>query len=258
MPRLLVLISFLRLTLLSTAYVVPQFLGVVRGFRALEIGQTLVWVAAPQLFVCGLAGYLMRRIDPRIVACTGFLLVSIACLMVAYGLTPLWGTDQFLPSQLVQAVGQGFALSGTVFFAILHLRPQDALTFGAAIQVARLMGGEIGTAFIATFVRIREQIASHLLGLHVQLGDAEAIRRIETYAAATASVGDPQSAPLRGASVLAGVVRQLATTQAIIDAMVLIAALTAATMILIVTRRAAPSGPASHVPLWRAQRVQEP
>jgi len=247
MPRLIALISFLRLTLLSTAYLVPQFLGVVRGFRALEIGQTLIWVAIPQLLVCGLGGYLLRRVDPRVVASAGFLLVSVACLMVAYGLTPLWGSDQFLASQLVQAVGQGFALSGTVFFAILHLRPQDALTFGATLQVARLMGGEIGTAFITTFVRVREQIASNLLGLHVQSGDGQVLQRIEAYAAATAgAAADTQSAPARGAAALAGVVRQLATTQAIIDAMVLIAALTAITLIIIVTRRAAPLGPASH------------
>ena len=46
---LLVLVSFLRLTILSTAYVIPQFLQTVRGFRALEVGETLVWIAAPQL-----------------------------------------------------------------------------------------------------------------------------------------------------------------------------------------------------------------
>lgn len=253
LPRLLVLVGFLRLTILSTAYIVPQFLIAVRGFRAIEIGQTLVWIAAPQLLVCLLGGYLLRRSDPRLVASAGFICVCCACLMVAYQLTPLWGTDQFLPSQLVQAVGQSFALSGVVFFAVLHLRPQDALTFGAAIQVARLMGGEIGQAFITTFVRVRGQVASNLLGLHVQIGDGRTIQRIQAYAAATASAGDPQSGPVRGASVLASVVRQAALTQGIIDSLVVIAGLTAFTLILIVTRRAAPPGPASHVPLFRAR-----
>ena len=253
MPRLLVLVGFLRLTLLSTAYVIPQFLGVVRGFRALEIGQTLVWIAVPQLFICWLAGYLLRRSDPRIVASIGFLLICTACLMVAYGLTLLWGTDQFLPSALVQAVGQSFALSGTIFFAVLHLRPQDALTFGASIQVARIMGGEIGSAFIATFVRVREQVASNLLGQHLNAGDGTLLARVQAYATATANAGDPQSGPVRGAATLARVVQQLATTQAIIDALIVLAAATAITLILIVTRRAAPIGPASHVPFFAAR-----
>jgi DHA2 family multidrug resistance protein len=247
LPRLLVLIAFLRLTILSTAYAIPQFLQVVRGFRALEVGQTLVWIAVPQLLVCLAAGYLLRRTDPRLIASVGFLCICIACLMVAHGLTPLWGTDQFLPSQLLQSVGQSFALSGTIFFAILHLKPQDALTFGAAMQIARLMGGEVGQAFITTLIRVREQVASNLLGLHVQIGDAQTIQRIQTYAAATARAGDPSSAPARGAAVLGNVVRSVATTQGIIDGFVVIAALTAFTLILIVTRRAAPTGPASHV-----------
>jgi len=247
LPRLLLLIAFLRLTILSTAYAIPQFLQVVRGFRALEVGQTLVWIAVPQLLVCLAAGYLLRRTDSRLVASIGFLCICFACLMVAHGLTPVWGTDQFLPSALLQAVGQSFALSGTIFFAILHLRPQDALTFAAAVQVARLLGGEVGTAFIATFIRVRGQIASNLLGQHVQIGDGQAIRRLQTYAAVTAPAGDPASASARSADVLSSVVHSSAVTQGIIDAFVVIAALTAVTLILIVTRKAAPPGPAAHV-----------
>ncbi len=258
LPRLLTLIGFLRLTILSTAFVIPQFLGVVRGFRAIEVGQTLVWIAAPQLFVCLLGGYLLRRSDPRLVASFGFICVCCACLMVAHGLTPEWGTDQFLPSQLLQAVGQSFALSGTVFFAVLHLRPEDALTFGAATQVARLMGGEVGQAFITTFVRVRSQVASNLLGLHVQIGDSQVIQRVQAYAAATARAGDPSSASSRGASVLGSVVHAMAITQGIIDALVVIAALTALTLILIVTRRAAPLGPASHMPLFASRPAPPP
>jgi DHA2 family multidrug resistance protein len=257
MPRLLVLVAFLRLTILSTAFIIPQFLGAVRGFRAIEVGQTLVWIAAPQLLVCFLGGYLLRRSDPRLVASAGFLAICCACLMVAYNITPLWGTDQFLPSQLVQAVGQSFALSGVVFFAVLHLRPQDALTFGAAIQTARLMGGEIGQAFITSFVRIRSQVASNHIGQHIQVGDSQLTQRLQAYAAATANAGDPQSGPARGAAVLGNIVRQAAVTQGIIDSLVFIAALTAITLLIVVTRRAAPLGPATHVPLFRARSAPE-
>ena len=55
----------------------------------------------------------------------------------------------------------------------------------------------------------------------------------------------------RGAGVLANVVRQSAVTQGIIDSLVVIAAMTALTLLLIATRHAAPLGPASHVPLFR-------
>jgi DHA2 family multidrug resistance protein len=258
LPRLLILVGFLRLTILSTAFLIPQFLITVRGYRALEVGQTLIWLAMPQLFICFMAGYLMRRVDPRFVASCGFILICVGCLMVAHGLTPNWGTDQFLPSQLVQAVGQSLALSGTVFFAILHLRPQDALTFGAAVQTARIMGGEVGLAFITTLLRVRGQVASNLLGQHVQVGDVQVLQRIQAYGAATARAGDPGSASARGAAVLNGIVHATAVTQAIMDAFVVLAGATAITVMLIVTRRAAPRGPASHVPFFRRRADAAP
>ena len=250
LPRLLMLIALLRLTILSTSYLIPLFLGAVRGFRALEVGQTLIWIAAPQLVICPLAGLMLRRSDPRLVASIGFIFISVACLMVAHGLTPIWGSDQFLPSQLLQAVGQSFALSGVVFFAVLHLRPQDALTFGASIQVARLLGGEIGTAFVVTFARVRGQVASNLMGLHVQSGDGQVIQRLHGYAAVTARAGDPESGVIRGASMLGSVVRSMATTQAVIDTFVTVGALTAVALILATAHKPAPLGPASARPLF--------
>ena len=250
MPRLLLLIAFLRLTILSTAYLIPQYLGAVRGFRALEVGQTLVWIAAPQLIFCPLAALMLRRTDPRLVSSIGFIFVSLACLMVARTLTPQWGSDQFLPSQLLQAVGQSFALSGIVFFAVLHLRPQDALTFGAAIQAARLMGGEIGLAFITTLVRVRSQTASNLIGQHIEAGAGPVVQRLQAYAAATARAGDPASGPARGAAILGNVVRSTAATQGVIDGFVVISGLTALALMIVVAHKPAPIGPASHLPLF--------
>ena len=178
LPRLLLLVAFLRLTILSTAYLIPQFLTTVRGFRAPEVGETLVWIAAPQFAVCALAGFLLRRFDARLVASGGFILIAVACLDVAHGLTAVWSSDQFAHSLLWQALGQSLALSGVVFYAVLHLDPKDALTFGGAIQTARLLGGEIGTALTATLVRVRGQIASNELGLHVQSGDPAVLQRL--------------------------------------------------------------------------------
>jgi MFS transporter, DHA2 family, multidrug resistance protein len=251
MPSQFMLIAFLRLTILSTAYLIPLYLGSVRGFRALEVGNTLIWIAAPQLIVCLLAALMLRRSDPRLVASIGFIFISIGCLMVAYNLTPFWGSDQFLPSQLLQAVGQSFALSGVIFFGILHLRPQDALTFGAVLQTARLLGGEIGSAFVTTLARVREQVASNLIGQHLQLGDAAVIQRVRAYGVVTTRVLDPIGAVSRGQQVLGNVLRVAATTQAVIDGFVAVGVLTALALLIVVFRSAAPQGPASAPPLFR-------
>jgi DHA2 family multidrug resistance protein len=258
MPSQFLLIAFLRLTILATAYLIPLYLGSVRGFRALEVGQTMIWIAAPQLIVCLLAALMLRRTDARLVASIGFIFISIACLMVAYNLTPIWGSYQFLPSQLLQAIGQSFALSGVVYFGVLHLKPQDALTFGAMLQTARLMGGEIGTALVTTLTRVRAQVASNLIGQHVLVGDPQVIQRVRAYGAATTRVSDPVAAIARGELVLGNVVRSAATTQAVIDSFVVIALLTAVALLVVVFRSAAPEGPASAPKLFPVRGADPP
>jgi DHA2 family multidrug resistance protein len=258
MPSQFVLIAFLRLTILSTVYLIPLYLGSVRGYRDLEVGDTLIWIAIPQLVFCPLAALMLRRSDARLVSSIGFIFISVACLMVAYNLTPIWGTQQFLPSQLLQALGQSFALSGVIFFGILHLKPQDALTFGAVLQTARLMGGEMGTAFVTTLARVREQVASNFIGLHVQAGDPQVLQRIQRYGSATTHVIDPTGAAQRGALVLGNVVRAAATTQSVMDCFVIIALLTAIALLIIVTRSTAPEGPASARPLFPIGQSRAP
>jgi len=258
LPYLFLLIGFLRLTILSTAYLIPLYLGAVRGYRALEVGQTLVWIAVPQLIVCPLAAFMLRRFDARLVSSLGFIFIAVACLMVARGLTPLWGSDQFLASQLLQAVGQSLALSGIVFFVVLHLTLRDALTFGSVLQTARLMGGEVGQAFIVTLVRVRSQTASNLIGLHVQAGDSEVVQRLRIYAAIAGRGADPYSGQYRADAVLSAVVRSAATTQSVIDGFIVISMLTALCLMILVAHGPAPLGPATHVPPFPRARTRPP
>jgi MFS transporter, DHA2 family, multidrug resistance protein len=247
---LLLMVGFLRLTILSTSFLIPQYLQNVRGFRALEVGQTLVWIAIPQLIICPITAVMLRRSDSRLVSAIGFILISLACLQVADGLTALWGSDQFLPSQLMQSIGQSLALSGVVFFGVLHLKPDQALTFGGALQTARLMGGEIGLAFVTTLTRIRTQTASNTIGLHVQTGDGDVIQRLRNYAAiASQASSDPGAAFARATAILGNAVRNAASTQGIIDAFIVVGALTAIALLLAVLHKPAPEGPASHLPL---------
>jgi len=254
MPYLLFNIAILRLSILSTAYLIPYFLGGVRGFRALQIGDTLIWIAAPQLIVCPFAAFMLRRADPRIAASFGLCLVVAACMSVAYGLTPVWGSDQFLISQLMQALGQSLALSGIVFLGVLNLRPQDALTFGASLQIARLFGGELGSSLIATVARMREQRASNLLGLHVQRGALDVVQRLTAYSGFAAHSGRPAiAAPL----LLGNEIRTVATTQATIDGFVAVAACVVVGLLVIaVVLPAPPRTAASYIPLFRRETIK--
>lgn len=255
LPLLLMLVAEVRLASLGTAYLVPQYLIAVRGFRAPEVGDVLIWVAIPQLVAAPLAAILLRTVDPRWVASTGLLLIGGACFGIADGLTTQWSADQFLFGQLVQALGQTLAISAAIFVGALHLRPADAPTFGAMLQVARLFGGELGLALVVTVVRKSEQVASNLIGDHVVAGSVATLGRLQAGAAALATHSASGSETVaRSTALLAQSVRTQANLQSFIDGFQFIAASTvfALALLLFLTRH--PPGPAA--PSFRQLRLR--
>ena len=258
LPLLMLLITLLRLAILSTSVLLPQFLATVQGYRALETGPALLAIAVPQLAIAPLAGLLLRRLDARWLMATGFAVVGLACWLVSLELTRDWVTINFLPSQAMQAIGQTLAMSAVIFFSMLHLRPADAMTFGVILQTARLFGGEAGAAMISTFLRMREQVESNLIGLHVQSGSMLTMERLQNYAAAVQarSTGNSE-ARARAVELLFQAVRTQANVQSYVDGFALVALIMVATLALVALLGAAPDGPASPLPLLRTDAKEQ-
>lgn len=216
-PLLVFLITFFRFLILSTSFLIPQYLTVVQNYRAMETGGVLLWIALPQFLLAPLVATILRFVDARVPLAFGFALIGCACFMAGQ-ITQDWAGADFLPSQIVQAVGQSFALTSLVWFFLKHLQPSEALTFGALLQTGRLFGAEVGSGFVQTFLRVREQVYSNLIGLHVSSGSLYTVERVQDYALAVAgrSVGPPQ-ATARGTALLARAVQSQANVLAYID-----------------------------------------
>ena len=213
---LLVLAGF-RFIILSTAYIIPNYLQSVQNFRELQVGPVLLWIALPQLLIVIPLGALLSRVDARWVLAFGSTLIGIACLM-GTNLTSDWATDDFLASQVLQAIGQSFALSAVVVLAVQSMNPADALTIGALLQTSRLFGGEIGTAFMQTFVRVREQTHSNLIGLHIDSLAPLTTDRLALYRGVVATHGsDLAAASARATDLLAAAVAKQAAVLSYID-----------------------------------------
>jgi DHA2 family multidrug resistance protein len=221
-PLLFLMITFFRFAILSTAYLIPQFLTVVQNYRAIEVGGVLLWIALPQFLLAPMVSTLLRFVEPRLLLALGFALIAAACFMAGQ-LTRDWIGDDFLPSQIVQAVGQSLLLTSLVWFFLKHLEPSEVLTFGAVLQTGRLFGAELGSAFVQTFVRVREQVYSNLVGLHVTVGSVATDQRLLDYAHAVngRSVGPP-AASARATGLLAHAVQIQASVLAYIDGFMVI------------------------------------
>jgi MFS transporter, DHA2 family, multidrug resistance protein len=217
LPLLFLFISFFRFVILSTSYLIPQYLTTVQNYRAIEIGGVLKWIALPQFLTAPTVATILRFVDARFTMAFGFALVGCACFMAGQ-LTHDWVGTDFLPSQLLQSVGQSFGLTSLVWFALKHLDPSQIFTFGALLQTGRLFGAQLGSAFVQTLVRTREQTYSNLIGLHINTGSLLTDQRLQDYAKAVAdrSTGEPQ-ANARAIALLARSVQNQAYVLAYID-----------------------------------------
>jgi len=221
-PLLFLLNAFFRFVLLSTSYIIPLYLTTVQNYRAIEVGSVLIWIALPQFLMAPVVATALRFVDARLTIALGFAFVGAACFMGGQ-LTQAWVGEDFLPSQIVQAMGQSLGVTSLIWFFLRHLDPREMLTFGAVLQTGRLFGGELGAAFVQTFVRVREQTYSNLVGLHVTAGSFATDQRLRDYARAVTarSIGQGE-ARARATALLARSVQTQANVLAYIDGFMVI------------------------------------
>ena len=60
-----------RMTIISSTLLLPQFLSAVQGFRPVQTGPALLATVVPQLAYASLAAVMLRRIDARIMLASG-------------------------------------------------------------------------------------------------------------------------------------------------------------------------------------------
>jgi DHA2 family multidrug resistance protein len=233
-------VVFFDFAILAPVFLLPNYLGSIKGYLPLQTGPVMLWAALPQCIFGLLAMYLLKYIDARLILTGGFTLIAIACLMNAQ-LSAAWSGANFLPAQAVMSVGLALGFNALVGAIILELvnsgaltHPIDGLTFGGFFQTVRLFGGQIGTALMVHFLSVREQFHSNILGLGVQLGNTATRQHIFILSAAM----DPHSTGTRvaigkGLEILDLQVRRQALTLAISDSFRLIAWSSACILIVI-------------------------
>ena len=130
----------LRFCLLTILVLIPGYLGAVQGYRPLETGRVLLWLAVPTLVMGVCAARVMKWVDGRLVAALALAAVATACLMNAR-LTSAWAADQFWWPQLVLACGLACLFVGQIGLIVQTAidsgaltRPIDVMTFAAFFQ----------------------------------------------------------------------------------------------------------------------------
>ena len=215
---------------LATIVLVPNFLGTIQHYRALETGHALAWVAAPMFAVVWLVAFTIIYTNSRLVLAIGLTIVAVACWFCAH-VDSSWAGNSFVLLELALACGFACTYVGLVSSIVLEGLDAGALgsvanmaTFSGFMHFVRIFGGQIGVAVMTRFITVRERFHSNQLGLHVQTGDWLTDERLRMLSGGLlpGSTGF-EEAQGRAIAILNQQVRAQSYTMAIADGFILIA-----------------------------------
>ena len=161
------LFSFvLGIGLYGLTFVYPLYLGRVRGYDALTVGETMFVSGLAMFLAAPIAGRLVVKLDQRLMLMFGFLCSAIGTWWMTY-LTKDWDFQELLWPQVFRGIGLMFAIVPINNIALGTLPPDRIKNASGLYNLMRNLGGAVGLAAIYTFLNDRTDL--HLARLHEAL-----------------------------------------------------------------------------------------
>ncbi len=165
------LLSFLLgIGLYGSVYLMPVFLGFVRGHGSLEIGSIMLVTGLAQLATAPIAVQLERRIDARLLTAAGFVLFAVGLALSAFE-TRLSDFDDMLWPQILRGVAIMLCLLPPTRLALGHLAPERVADASGLFNLMRNLGGAIGLALIDTVIYGRGPVHAQYLTEKLKAGE---------------------------------------------------------------------------------------
>jgi DHA2 family multidrug resistance protein len=157
------------MSLFGGTFLLPLYLGQVRGFSAAEVGTTMLVSGLTMFLSAPLCGWMVRKTDARVAMVVGFGLIGWA-IGLGGRITPDWGFREFLTLQIVRGLGSMIAMVAAQMMTISTLPVTLMKEASGLINLIRNVAGAIGLAAIATI--LSHQTASHMADLATAVSTA--------------------------------------------------------------------------------------
>jgi DHA2 family multidrug resistance protein len=216
------LFSFvLGIGLYGSVYLIPLFLGRVRGYDSLQIGETMFVTGVAMFLSAPIAGQIARRVDLRMMLAFG---------LVMFGGGLWWMANLTVDSAFWELFGPQALRGGSMMFIMLpvnqialgRLPPAAVKNASGLYNLMRNLGGAVGLAMINTVATSR--LALHTLHLNEQVtwsrsAATQAVGNM-TQMMTAAKAGDAHLAALKRMAMM---VQQQALTLTYNDVLILMA-----------------------------------
>jgi DHA2 family multidrug resistance protein len=178
--------------LYGSIYLLPLYLAQIQNYNALQIGEVIMWMGVPQLFLIPLVPKLMKYVSPKWLCTLGFGLFGLASFSSGV-LNPDFAGDQFNRIQIIRALGQPLIMVTISLIATAYIMPKDAGSASSLFNILRNLGGAIGIALLATLLDARtktyfDYLREAIVPTNPQVAERMA-RLTETFGSETAALG---------------------------------------------------------------------
>jgi DHA2 family multidrug resistance protein len=220
----------LGMALYGSVYLMPVFLGLVRGHGALATGEIMLATGAAQLLTAPIAVALERRVEARLLTAAGFLLFAIGLAMSVGDNRLSDGADLFWP-QIVRGAAIMFCLLPPTRLALGRLSPEAVTDASGLFNLMRNLGGAIGLALIDTVIFGRAPGHALAMKERVLARDPEAARILDIPEEMRAL--DPSNLDPDLAEALARRLEQSGIADAVSEAWLMLALISLASLALL-------------------------
>lgn len=200
--------------LYSATYLVPVFLGRVRGYNALQIGTTVFVVGITQVLSTLIAARLSQTVDPRKTITVGLILFA-SSLWLASFITPDWGFSAWVAPQMLRGFAVMLCIVPSVGMALGGFAQTELRYASALFNLMRNLGGAIGIAVVNTWLQDAGRVQVARIGEALGRPGAHAPDAVAALAARlSTSLGDVGQATLAARAEFARIVGRYALTTA--------------------------------------------
>lgn len=149
--------------LYGLTYLYPVYLGRIRGYDALQIGETMFVTGLCMFLTAPIAGRLSQAIDPRVQMMIGFAGFALGT-WIATGITADWDFYELLVPQILRGVSLMLCMVPINNLALGTLPPAQLKNASGLYNLTRNLGGAVGLALINTLLNTRTDL--HIARLH--------------------------------------------------------------------------------------------
>lgn len=211
--------------LYGSVYLMPVFLGFVRGHDSLEIGTIMLVTGLAQLATAPLAIQLERRLDARLLTAAGFALFAAGLGLSAFQ-TRLSDYDDMFWPQILRGAAIMFCLLPPTRLALGHLAPERVADASGLFNLMRNLGGAIGLALIDTVIYGRSPLHAERMAEKLKAGDI-ATGRLIGLPEGSLTGAAPQNIDPETVSLVRALVEKTALVISINEAWAMLAAFSA-------------------------------